>query len=276
MVHTNNPIRTKSDADETMSQPSQIEERIGEASYGRITVPVPRYIQIAESLLSRIESGELAPGTRLPPERELGQTLGVTRATVREAFNVLEDRGLLIRRQGQGTFVTAPKIERQAAKLVPFTKGMEKRGLKIENQMIALQRIPADASVAAELQIPVSDPIFFIHRVRLINREPVLMERLFVPGLRFPKLDRFDFSQRSLYEVMETEYGVRVQRARQSLEPVAASEFEARLLDVSAGAPLMLERRLAYAEDDHPVEYARDLFRGDRFRFTTEMAPLEV
>jgi GntR family transcriptional regulator len=157
-------------------------------------MPAPLYIQIAESLLSRIESGELPPGARLPPERELGQTLGVTRATIREAFNVLEDRGLLIRRQGQGTFVTTPKIERQAAKLVPFTKGMEKRGFKTENKMIALQSIPAEASMAAELQIPVSDPVFFIHRVRQINKEPVLMERLFVPGSRFPDLDRYDFS----------------------------------------------------------------------------------
>jgi GntR family transcriptional regulator len=153
---------------------------------------------------------------------------------------------------------------------------MEKRGLKTENRMIALRRIPADASVAAELHVPVSDPIYFIHRVRLINREPVLMERLFVPGARFPGLDRFDFSKRSLYEVMETEFGIRVQRARQSLEPVAASELEAELLGVAAGAPLMLERRLAYDESDRPVEYARDLFRGDRFRFITEVAPLEV
>jgi GntR family transcriptional regulator len=272
MVRTNNPILTNTNSEIYESE----FQKTGQASYGRITIPAPQYIQIAESLLRRIESGELTAGARLPPERELSKTLGVTRSTVREAFNVLEDRGLLIRRQGQGTFVATPKIERQAAKLVPFTKGMEKRGFKTENKMISLEKIPAEASMAAELNIPVSDPVFFIHRVRLINKEPVLLERLFVPEIRFPDLDQFDFSKRSLYEVMETEFGVKVSRARQSLEPVAASESEAKLLNISVSAPLMLERRVAFDQNDHPVEYARDLFRGDRFRFVTEVAPLEL
>jgi GntR family transcriptional regulator len=69
---------------------------------------------------------------------------------------------------------------------------------------------------------------------------------------------------------------VSIRRAKQSLEPVVASEFEADLLDVSPGAPLMMERRLAYDQEDQPVEHGRDLYRGDRFRFVTEIAPLEI
>jgi GntR family transcriptional regulator len=89
-------------------------------------------------------------------------------------------------------------------------------------------------------------------------------------------LERFDLAKRSLYEVMETEYGVTVVRTRQSLEPVTATEYEAGLLEIREGAPLMLERRIAYDGQDRPVERARDLFRGDRFRFITEMAPIEI
>jgi GntR family transcriptional regulator len=276
MVDTNNPIQPigQSEAAELKSVPP--EAASVRDPYGRVSVPSPRYVQIAESFLRRIEAGELKAGVRLPPERELGKTLGVTRATIREAFNILEDRGLLVRQQGQGTFITTPKIERQAAKLVPFTKGMEKRGFKTQNRMVDLKSIAAEASVAEDLGIRVGDPVFFIHRVRLINGEPVLMERLFVPGARFDHLDRFDLSARSLYEVMDTEYGVQVSGARQSLEPVAASATEAALLEIPPGAPLMLERRLAYDNAGQAVEYARDLFRGDRFRFVTEVAPLEV
>jgi GntR family transcriptional regulator, N-acetylglucosamine utilization regulator len=276
MVDTNDPIQPigQSGVAELGSVPPEAAPE--RDTYGRVSVPAPRYVQIAESFLRRIEAGELRAGEQLPPERELGKTLGVTRATIREAFNILEDRGLLVRQQGQGTFISMPKIERQAAKLVPFTRGMEKRGFKTQNRMVGLKRIAAEASVAEGLGIRVGDPVFFIHRVRLINGEPVLMERLFVPGERFQRLDDFDFSARSLYEVMDTEYGVQVSKARQSLEPVAASAAEAGLLEVPPGAPLMLERRLAYDNDGHAVEYARDLFRGDRFRFVTEVAPLEV
>jgi DNA-binding GntR family transcriptional regulator len=64
----------------------------------RLATAVPLYVQIAESLLDQIESGKLAPGQRLPPERELSRALGVNRLTLRQALDVLETQGLLVRR----------------------------------------------------------------------------------------------------------------------------------------------------------------------------------
>jgi DNA-binding GntR family transcriptional regulator len=83
---------------------------------------LPIYIQIADTLLERISSGELAPEQRLPSERALSQTLNVSRMTLRAALRVLDNKGLLVRRPGDGTYIAKPKIERQAAKLVPFTE----------------------------------------------------------------------------------------------------------------------------------------------------------
>ena len=103
-----------------------------------------------------------------------------------------------------------------------------------------------------------------------------MLERLTLPAERFPEVERFDLSRRSVYEIFEKEYGIVVVRARQSLEPVAATEYESELLEVELGSPMMLERRLAFDENDQPVEYGRDLYRGDRFRFVTEMAPIEM
>ena len=242
----------------------------------RYETSIPLYVQIAETLLDRIESGELRPGDRLPSERDLSKMLGVNRMTVRRALQVLESQGLLIRRRGDGTYVAEPKIERQAAKLVPFTKGMQRRGYTPDARVITFEQRPVEVSVASELGLPVSAPVYHIHRLRLINREPLLLERLTIPVHRFPELERHDLSNRSLYEIMETEYGVLVVRARQSLEPVIATEYEAELLGVQHGAPLMLERRLAFDQDDQPVEHGKDLYRGDRFRFITEIAPLEL
>jgi GntR family transcriptional regulator len=241
----------------------------------RYETSIPLYVQIAESLLDRIESGELRPGDRLPAERELSQTLEVNRMTVRRALQVLELQGLLMRRQGDGTYVTAPKIERQAGNLVPFTKGMQRRGYTPGAEVITFERRPAEPSVAKELQLPVSTPVYYIRRLRLINQEPVMLERFTLPVRRVPGLERYDLANCSVYEVMETKYGISVTRARQSLEPVVAAEYEAELLRVNAGAPLMLEQRLSFDQDDQPIEYGNDLYRGDRFRFVTEIAPLE-
>ena len=241
----------------------------------RLLAAAPLYIQIAEGLLDRIESGELSPGDRLPPERELSETLGVNRLTLRQALWVLESQGLLTRQQGRGTFVSAPKIERQAGQLVSFNRGMRQRGYAPKTQLISVEERPVEASLAKELKLPVAAPVYVVLRRRSINQQPVLLERYTIPVRRFHGLIEHDLEARSIYEVMETEYHVQFSRARQSLEPVVATDFEAELLEVQPGAPLMLERRLSFDQDGEPVEHGRDLYRGDRFRFVTEIAPWE-
>lgn len=241
----------------------------------RFSSSVPLYTQIVERLLDQIKAGELAPGAKVPPERALAQELGVNRMTVRHALDVLELQGWLTRRRGDGTFVAEPKIERHASRLVPFTRAMQQRGLNPGARVVSLERRAADAPQAKELGLAPGAPIYVVRRVRLLEREPVLLESFALSAARFPRLERFSLNKRSVYDILEREYGVRVVRARQSLEPIVATEYEAKLLGVDKGAPLMLEQRIGFDADGRPVETGRDLYRGDRFRFVTELAPLE-
>ncbi len=234
---------------------------------------VPRYVQIAEALIERIESGELAAGSRLPAERELSKQFGVTRMTLRQALNMLDKQGLLTRRQGDGTYVALPRIERAAGHLFPFSIEMRHRGYTPSARVILLEQRAAEASVANTMGFAVGAPVYYSHRLRLINQEPVMLEKFYVPVQRFPDFDRHNLSDHSIYEVMATVYGVAISQARQSLEPVAATSYEADLLAVSPGTPLMLERRLTYDASGLVVEYSKDLYRGDRFRFVTDLAP---
>jgi GntR family transcriptional regulator len=236
---------------------------------------VPRYIQIADSLLQQIESGELEPGDRLASERELSETWEVSRMTLRAALQSLESQGFLERRQGAGTFVAKPKYERQAGKLVPFTEAMRKRGYKTDAKIIMCEQRLATATIAQKLQLLTSALVYVFHRVRLINDEPVLLEKFTMSVAQFPNLESYDLENRSFYEIIKTEYGIIAAVAQQSLEPVLATEYEADLLGIESGAPLMLERRLAFDQEKRPFEYGHDLYRGDRFRFITEIAPLD-
>ena len=173
---------------------------------------MPLYIQIAESLLERIMSGELAPDERLPSERELSKSLNVSRMTIRAALRELGNKGLLVRRPGDGTYISKPKIERQAGKLVPFTESMRNRGYQTGAKIIALEQRLAELSVAGQLKISVSTPIFYIQRLRLINREPVMLEKFNVPVYRFPDLDTQDLETHSFYKIAESEYGIKITR----------------------------------------------------------------
>jgi GntR family transcriptional regulator len=236
---------------------------------------LPLYIQIAEGLIQQIESGDLAPGERLPPERELSRMFGVNRMTLRRALMRLELQGLLNRRQGAGTYVSEPKIERQADELVSFSRGMTRRGYLPGAKLLRFERKPAAVRIARELSILVGAEVFYFHRLRYLDHEPVMLEEFWMPVDRFPDLESFDLINRFIFDIVEDEYGLTVTRARQSLEPVVATDYEAEMLNIQVGSPLMLERRLSFDEHDEPIEYGKDLYRGDRFRFVTEIAPME-
>jgi GntR family transcriptional regulator len=235
------------------------------------------YRQIAAHLNKQIARGKLAVGTRLPPERELASQLGVNRLTLRQALQELESQGRLTRKHGSGWYVSEPVIERQAGKLFSFTIGLQKRGYRTNAKIVRCVITRVDPSIASLLKLRATARVYDLHRLRFINAEPVALERYALSAERFPDLDQHDLANRSIiYDVLEKEYGVAIANARQSLEPVAAGAYEARLLAVKVGAPLMLERRLSFDGKGNPVEYGADLYRGDRFRFVTEMASLEL
>jgi GntR family transcriptional regulator len=237
---------------------------------------IPLYIQIAERLIAQIESGGLSPGEQLPPERDLSEKIGVNRMTLRRALHVLESQGLILRKHGVGTFVAEPKIDRQMEVVFRFSSGMQYRGLTPGAEIISIEQILAESALAKDLSLSVSSPVYSILRLRSINQEPVMLESYKIPVQRFPGLDRYDLEKRSIYEIMEFEYGVPITRARQSFEPIIATEFEANLLKINIGEALMLEKRLSYDDNNLPVEYGKDRYRGDRFRFVTEAAPFTL
>lgn len=237
---------------------------------------IPLYIQIAERLIAQIESGGLSPGEQLPPERDLSEKFGVNRMTLRRSLQVLESQGLIVRKHGIGTFIAEPKIDRQMQIVFRFTSGIQNRGLTPGAEIISVEQILAAPVLAKDLGLPASSPVYSILRLRSINQEPVMLESYKIPVQRFPGLDRYDLEKRSIYEIMEIEFGVPITRARQSFEPIIATEFEANLLKINIGEALMLEKRLSYDGNNLPVEYGNDRYRGDRFRFVTEAAPFTL
>lgn len=223
--------------------------------------------QIEDWLAGEIARGALTPGDKLPREQELAAWFGVSRMTLRHALGELTRRGLVSRTVGRngGTFVAAAKVEQDLTTLAGFSEQLRRHGLVAGALVLSALERPAGAAAAAALRVAADDPVYEIRRVRLANGSPLVLERSLFPAARFPGMlsSRLDGS---LYSLLEERYGTRPDRARESLEPVTAGVREAEALGVAEGAPLMLVERVAYSRCDEPVEYARDLFRGDRTR----------
>src|ERR1700722_1708339 len=234
------------------------------------------YGQIEDWLAGEIAAGALVPGDRLPTEHDLAEWFGVSRMTLRHALAELARRGLVSRAAGRhgGTFVAAPKLEQDLTTLVGFSEQLRRHGMVPGARVLSATVRPAGPAAAAALQIAQDGQVYEIRRVRLADGRPIVLERSLFAAERFPGFleSRLDGS---LYEVLEVRYGLRPHRARESLEPVTAGVREAEALLVDVGAPLMLVERPAYARSGEPLEFARDLFRGDRTKlvmWTSELA----
>ncbi|MFB4286767.1 UTRA domain-containing protein [Nonomuraea sp. ATR24] len=228
---------------------------------------VPAHVQIERWLLDSIAGGDMAPGDRLPGERELAGRLGVSRMTLRQALATLERDGVLVRVPGRtgGAFVAEPRIERDLTGLAGFTEQVRRVHLRAEARILTAATVPAPAAVAAALRVEPGSPVHEVARVRSAGRSPLALERSFFPAL--PGFLAQDLTG-SLYALLADGYGLAPRTALEHLDPVIAGPAEAAELGIEPGAPLMRVERTAYAADGAPVEHARDLFRPDRVRIS--------
>jgi GntR family transcriptional regulator len=218
----------------------------------------PAHAQIESWLSASIARGRLAPGDRLPPERELAARFGVSRMTLRHALDALARRGLVARRVGRegGTFVAEPKLE--LAGTAALSDQLRGLGLEAGARVLRAEERIADADEAM-----LGDRVLAIERVRLANGEPVALERTRLAAAAFPGLldERLDGS---LYDVIRARYEDVPVHAVERLEPAIADADEAEALAVDVGAPVMLVERVAYGASGRALELSHDVFRGDR------------
>lgn len=239
------------------------------------TAPAPLYYQIKTRLLEAIDNGQLKPGDRVPSERELTESFSVSRMTARQALKELEAQGFLYRVQGKGTFVATPKLEQPLAALTSFTDDMRRRGMEPGAEVLSTEEGPAGRRLAELLGVGETATVFRMERLRLADGEPMALEIAHVLADRCPGLTAVDVRNHSLYQILRERYAIRLVRAEQSLEAVAAGPYEAEILQVREGAPLLMLERVARDESDRPVEFVRSLYRGDRYRFMTELLKRE-
>ena len=227
----------------------------------------PSYLQIKDSLLDQIESGRYKAGDRLPSERELSRLLGVSRMTVRHAISHLVNHGIVERHPGKGTFIAEPKIDHHVDILKSYGVSIEDRGRTSSTKLLKVEHIPANKKLAEKLQVEIGKPLYHIHRIRYNNDEPLGLEYSYFPESACPDLEQFNLERRSIFMILEKEYGISLKIAEQIFEPIIANEYESKMLSVKIGAPLMLIVRISYDEDGKAIEYAKDIYRGDRIRF---------
>jgi GntR family transcriptional regulator len=227
----------------------------------------PLHSIVASRAETLILSGEWPQGSQLPPERELCRTFSVSRATLRQALAELENRRLITRRQGRGTFVARPRLAADVSRFFTIAAALRANGMELGTEVLGVGVIEASRQESEALGLLPGDPVVRLERLRRVADEPLLLEMSHLPGERFPGLEDADFTHRSLYAVLSEDHGCRVRSAVETFEPVVTTKAESGLLGVPTHAPALLIRRTASDQDGRVVEHSQALLRGDRCNF---------
>jgi GntR family transcriptional regulator len=228
--------------------------------------PIPLYHQLRGFFQRQIESGELRIGDRLPNEDLIAARYEVSKITVREALKTLAAAGYVRREQGRGTFVTNPRVAQGPRKLTCFSDEMSLRGLKASSRVLGAEVVPADSDLANKLSIYPGASVFRLKRIRLANGEILGLQTAHLALERVPGITEIDFEAASLYQTLESRYGLKAAQAREAHCAIALGRADARQLGLKPGAPALSGERLSFLADGTPLEYVWSVMRGDRYQ----------
>ena len=219
--------------------------------------------QLRRRIVADVNAGN--PGAKLGSERELAERYGTSRTSLRQVLAALEEAGLVHRVIGRagGIFISHGQVERNLSDVVGVPAFLASQGYVAGSRVLSTKIGVADQTTRQALQIGPGDYVVDITRVRLADGSPISLEHAQLPADRFPGLLEQQLGG-SLYELLESQYGLVNGRAAERIEAVNATDEEASLLGIEPQSALLLITRVTHDQHGTPYEFSRDLFRGDR------------
>lgn len=228
------------------------------------------YAKITNEIRHQIDSGKYLSGDKLPPERKFCEEFRVSRITIRQALEKLEDLNIIARKQGKGTYILPFEYGKLPEIFSQFTDEIKKVGEQPSTKMLDMVRMNSDMYLYQKMGLDVDTPIYKLSRLRMADERPLLLEYSFVPYTVAPDLDQFNFGKVSLYQVLEQDYSIKIDQAFETLNPISLNKKDASLLERTEGAIAMNLERFAYA-NEQVVEFTSSLVVDDKYKYTVDL-----
>lgn len=224
---------------------------------------------VRDALAGRITSGAIPPGSRLPPEPQLAEDLGVSRATLREALRSLEEDGFVTRRRGAGTFAAhRPRLRNNLDVNFGVTEAIRASGMQPGTVDTKVNIAPASALEASALDIDPGEPIVTVERVRTADERRVVFSRDVVAQTLMDEDTLARLDDGSVYDLLESSAHVAIQHGVVTIEPMAADRALSRKLKIPTGSLLLYLRQIDYDRSGDPVLLSHEYHLGDAFEFS--------
>ena len=225
--------------------------------------------RVKDDLLSRIASGRIPPGSKLPPEPELAEELGVSRPTLREALRSLEEDGFVTRTRGAGTYAThRPRLRNNLDVNFGVTEAIRAASMEPGTSQSAVYTSGATDEEAEVLDLQLRDPVVRLERVRTADGDPVVFSVDVVSASRLAAAELSSMPlDGSVYELLER-HGTPVEHGVVTVEPAKADRALAKRLGEKSGALLLYLRQIDYGREGEPLLLSHEHHLAEAFEFT--------
>lgn len=243
---------------------------------------VPAYRQVAADLRGKINDGTYPAGGKLPSERTLIDTYGVSRITIREAVGLLRSEGLVVAEHGRGVFV------RTTESVLRLSRSRLSKAARDANQAHFLGDASANAftpsvevtirfeeaslAYAAVLEVPPGTELLVRERLMSADGRPVQLATSRLPRelTRGTRAEELDTGPGGIYSRLE-QAGHKPARYSELVKTRMPTRDETAALQLGSGIPVLVVQRVAYESANRPIEVNEMILAGDRYELSYEI-----
>lgn len=230
--------------------------------------PIPLYYQIVRDISAQIESQKLNPGDKLPTEQWLVEHYNVSRVTVRKALSDLLAAELIERERGKGPVVARPKINRDVSRLTGLQQEIAKAGLKSTSVISDISYITAQGKIAEKMNVREGEPLIRFHRLRFGDDMPIADQIIYLRECFCKGFNPMDLQEKSLFEILENDYGLKIDYAHQTMSVKVPSKRQVEELDLPDKTGLLCMKRTTFLSSGEAVEYTEISYVSNRYELS--------
>ena len=234
---------------------------------------LPKYYQISLEIIKEIKEGKIPPGSRVPSENEIISTYRVSNTTARKVLLEIQHAGLVEKIRGKGTFVKDFMVERNATKVLGFTRNMTEQGLLPETRLMEGKMIRKNLPVSVSGKTyTIPGPVFRLRRLRLANGIPMMHEIRYISTLFCPGIEKLDL-EHSLYNIYREKYHQSITEIKQDLSAIILDKESREIFRLTEDAPGLKVVGVTFCGKDMILEGEESVYRGDKYRFGISATP---
>lgn len=232
----------------------------------------PKYLQIKDYFVKKIENHEYGNNEKLPSEREISEKFGVSRMTARNAILELVKEGFAFRKGANGTFVSQTKMKRTFFPMGGLSMHLKEGGIPNPvSKVITFEKSEANAHVSKLLNVSIGTEYYHLVRLRIGDDEPLAIDESYINGLFFSNLEEYNFEEISLWDTLLSSAEHRPARGVNNLELYYFNNQESKLLNIKKDEVGFKVSNINYDRYGNIIENSTTLYRGDLFVFSYEV-----